>query len=184
LETRLPAPGGQDVVRYSSYDASQRLTAQSVPYLVSAYTGGLGAPAYSIPDSTQTQATYTYDALGRALTTTDALSNQSRRSYSVVCGAAGTDAGCYEQTLSIDARGHQGGTLVDGAGRTAYVQRYTAAARQLRALRDGQVHVRPGGRPGQDHAAGRDDDGQLRLRHGRPQDELERPRPGSAELHL
>jgi RHS repeat-associated protein len=125
VETRSPAPGGQDVVRYSYYDPSQRLSVQSVPYLVTAYTGGPGPAAYSIPDSTQSGTATTYDTLGRVLTTTDALSNQSRRSYSVVCGAAGTDAGCYEQTLSIDARGHQGGTLVDGMGRTAYVQRYT-----------------------------------------------------------
>jgi YD repeat-containing protein len=124
-ETRSPSPGGQDVVRYSYYDVSQRLVLQSVPYLVTAYTGGPGPAAYSIPDSTQSGTTTTYDTLGRVLTTTDALSNQSRRSYSVVCGAAGTDAGCYEDTLSTDANGHRSGTLVDGAGRTAYVQRYT-----------------------------------------------------------
>jgi RHS repeat-associated protein len=129
VETRSPAPGGQDVVRYSFYDASQRLAFQSAPYLVAAYTGGLGAAAYSIPDSTQAGTTTTYDGLGRVLASTDALSFQSRKSYAVACNAAGTsDAGCYEQTLSVDARGHQGGTLVDGLGRTAYEQRYTGSS--------------------------------------------------------
>src|SRR5262249_34516022 len=32
VETRTPAPGGQDVVRYSTYDVNQRLVFQSVPY--------------------------------------------------------------------------------------------------------------------------------------------------------
>ena len=135
VETRSPAPGGQDVVRYSFYDPSQRLVFQSVPYLVNAYTGGRGAAAYSIPDSTVAGTTSAYDGLGRLTSSTDALSFQSRKSYSVVCGPAGTgDAGCYEQTLSIDAKGHQGGTLVDGLGRTAYVQRYTGRSSSNYAL--------------------------------------------------
>jgi YD repeat-containing protein len=126
VETRSPAPGGQDVVRYSYYDLSQRLAFQSVPYFVSAYTGGPGSAAYSVPDTTQAGTSYAYDGLGRVTSSTDALSFQSRKSYSVVCSPAGTgDAGCYEQTLSIDPNGHQGSTLVDGLGRTAYEQRYT-----------------------------------------------------------
>ncbi|HSR26325.1 MAG TPA: hypothetical protein VLW53_22405, partial [Candidatus Eisenbacteria bacterium] len=126
---RTPAPGGQDVVRYSFYDASQRLAFQSLPYLVAAYTGGPGAAAFSTPDSSQAGTSYTYDALGRALTTTNALSFQSSRSYAVVCGASGTgDAACYEQTLSVDAKSHQSGTLADGLGWTAYVQRYAGSS--------------------------------------------------------
>jgi RHS repeat-associated protein len=127
VETRTPAPGGQDVVRYAFYDASQRLAFQSVPYLVAAYTGGPGAAAYSLPDETAAGTTITaYDGLGRVLTSRDPLSFQSSKSYAVVCGAAGTgDTTCYEQTLTVDGKSHQGGTLVDGLGRTAYVQRYT-----------------------------------------------------------
>jgi RHS repeat-associated protein len=130
VETRSPAPGGQDVVQYSSYDSSQRQIFQSVPYLVSAYTGAPGSAAFSIPDSTAAGTTTTFDGLSRTLTTTNSLSNQSTRSYSVVCAAAGTgsDSGCYEQTLATDAKGHRGGALVDGRGRTAYVQRYTGSA--------------------------------------------------------
>jgi RHS repeat-associated protein len=129
VETRSPAPAGQDVVQYSSYDSSQRQIYQSVPYLVSAYTGAPGSAAFSIPDSTVAGTTTTYDGLGRTLTTTDALSNQSTRSYSVACAAAGTgsDSGCYEQTLATDAKGHRGGTLADALSRIAYVQRYTGS---------------------------------------------------------
>jgi RHS repeat-associated protein len=127
VETRSPAPGGQDVVRYTFYDPSQRQVLQSVPYLVTAYTGGPGPAAYSIPDSTQAGASSTYDGLGRVTSTTDALSNRSATAYSTVCGPAGVggDFGCYSQTLAVDANQHQTGTLVDTFGRTAYVQRYT-----------------------------------------------------------
>jgi YD repeat-containing protein len=75
VETRSPAPGGQDVVRYSFYDASQRLSFQSVPYFVAGYTSG---SAYSIPDTNQVGTAYTYDRLGRATSTRDALSFQTR----------------------------------------------------------------------------------------------------------
>jgi RHS repeat-associated protein len=125
VETRSPAPGGQDIVRYSFFNPSQPQLFQSVPYPVSAYTGAPGAAAYSIPDSTVAGTTSTYDGLGRLLSSADALSFQTGKSYSVVCSPAGTgDSGCYEQTLSVDPNGHQGGSLVDGLGRTAYVQRY------------------------------------------------------------
>jgi RHS repeat-associated protein len=126
VETRIPAPGGQDVVRYSFYDSSQRLAFQSVPYFVTAYTGGPGAAAYSIPDSSQAGTSYTYDGLGRPRSTTDALSHTTSTSYSMACNAAGTgDTACYEQVLTIDANGHQGAALVDALRRTAYEQRYT-----------------------------------------------------------
>jgi RHS repeat-associated protein len=135
VETRTPAPGGQDVVRYSLYDAAERQVFQSVPYLVAAYTGGAGSAAFSIPDSTQAGTTYAYDGLGRQTSTTDALSDHGTSAYSVVCGAAGTgDNACNEQTLTVDGNGHQGGTLADALGRTQYVQRYTGNSSSTYAL--------------------------------------------------
>jgi RHS repeat-associated protein len=135
VEARTAAPGGQDVVSYSFYDASRRLAFQSVPYFVSAYTGAPGAAAYSIPDSSQAGITYTYDGLDRLKSTTDALSHTSSTSYSMACNAAGTgDAACYEQTLTVDADGHQGGALVDAMGRTAYEQRYTGSTATTHAV--------------------------------------------------
>jgi RHS repeat-associated protein len=129
VETRTPGSGGQDVVRYSFYDKAARLAFQSVPYLVSAYTGAPGSAAFSVPDSTQAGTSYTYDALGRTLTTKDALSSTTSKSYTVACGAAGTnDTACYEQTLTTDANGHRSGTLVDALGRTTYEQRYTGSS--------------------------------------------------------
>jgi YD repeat-containing protein len=129
VETRSPAPGGQDVVRYSFYDPSQRLVYQSAPYLVAAYTGGPGAAAYSIPDSTQAGATSTYDGLGRLLVSTDTLSFATRMSFWVACGQAGTgDTGCYQQKRTVDAKGHSSAVLTDGLGRTVYVQTYTGSA--------------------------------------------------------
>jgi YD repeat-containing protein len=134
VETRSPAPGGQDVVRYSFYDPSQRLAFESVPYFVSAYSGGPGSAAYSIPDSNQAGTTFTYDGLGRTTSSTDALSHRSTTSYSTVCNAPGTDAGCYEQKLSVDRDGHQGGVLGDAFGRINYEQRYTGGSPSTYAL--------------------------------------------------
>jgi RHS repeat-associated protein len=145
VETRSPAPGGQDIVQYATYDAGQRLAFKSVPYFVSAYTGGPGSAAYATPDTTQAGTIYDstqnnvvlgrYDGLGRLRVSTDALSHKSTTNYSVVCAPAGTgDPGCFEQTLTVDANGHEAGTLVDALGRTAYVQRYTGNSSSTYAL--------------------------------------------------
>jgi RHS repeat-associated protein len=135
VETRSPAPGGQDIVRYSFYDPSGRPAFQSVPYFVAANTGGPGVSAYSIPDSTQAGTTTTYDGLGRTTSTTDALSHRGTTAYSMVCGAAGTgDAACYQQVVAVDASGHQAGTLADALGRVDYEQRFTGASASTYAV--------------------------------------------------
>lgn len=126
IETRAAAPGGQDVVRYFYHDPSGHVVFESVPYFVAAYAGGSGASAYSIPDSTQPGTTTTYDGLERVTSVTDPLSNKTTKTISIVCGAPATgDAACYEQTLSVDALGHQVGGLVDALDRKNYIQRYT-----------------------------------------------------------
>jgi len=126
VETRVPAPNSQDVVRYALYDASGRLAQESVPYFVAVYSGGPGAAAYSIPDSSQPVSTHAYDGLGRLTSTTDPLLDRTSNTISVVCNAPGTgDTACYEQTLTVDALGHQGGGLVDAFGRKQYLQRFT-----------------------------------------------------------
>jgi RHS repeat-associated protein len=128
VETRTPAPGGQDVVSYSFYDQSERLAFRSNPYFVAAYTGAPGASAYSIPDTTQAGSTTTYDGMGRVTSATDALSHRSTSAYSMVCAPAGTgDSGCYRQVLAVDGNGHQAGSLTDALGRTDYEQRYTGS---------------------------------------------------------
>jgi RHS repeat-associated protein len=135
VETRSPAPGGQDNVQYTFYDPSGRPAFQSVPYFVAAYTGGPGASAYSIPDSTQAGTTTTFDGLGRTTSTTDALSHRSTAAYSMVCGAAGTgDTACYREVLAVDAAGHQTGTLTDAFGRVDFEQRFTGASASTYAL--------------------------------------------------
>jgi RHS repeat-associated protein len=127
VETRDPAPGGQDVVAYASYDASGHMVFESNSYLVTAYTGNNpGAAAYSIPDSTVAGTSTTYDGLERPKSVTDVLSHTTNTSYAVVCNAPGTgDSACYEQSLAIDPLGHQQGTLTDALGRQPYIQRYT-----------------------------------------------------------
>ena len=100
VETRSPAPNGQDVVSYTFYDISGHANAQSVKYFVTAYTGGAGAAAYSIPDSTVATSTSTYDGLGRTLTSTNALSEVTTMNYSVVCSPVSGNTDCYEQTLA------------------------------------------------------------------------------------
>ena len=124
-ETRVPAPGGRDVVRYSFYDEAQRLAFQSNAYFVPAYTGPPGEAAFSPPDTTVAGTTHSYLSM-LSTVTVDSLSNQTTTSKSVVCGAAGTgDSACYEQDLTVDPLGHQEGTLIDAQGRKAYQQLYT-----------------------------------------------------------
>jgi RHS repeat-associated protein len=125
VETRTHAPGSADVVQYAFYDPSQRRVFLSVKYLVAAYTGGPGAAAFSIPDTTVAGTSIAYDTLGRPTSTTDALSHATNLQFSVVCGTISGDSGCYEQTLSQDPLGHQKGTLVDALGRETYAQLYT-----------------------------------------------------------
>jgi RHS repeat-associated protein len=126
VETRSPAPNGQDIVQYAYYDPSRRLVFKSVPYFVGAYTGGPGSAAYSVPDATQAGSTYANDGLGRTVSVTDALSARTTTGYSVVCNAAGTnDTACYEQVLTRDPLGHQSGGLTDSFARANYVQRYS-----------------------------------------------------------
>ncbi len=126
VETRTSAPGGQDRVQYTLYNAAGQAATKSVAYLVTAYTGSPGSAAYSIPDSSQVVTTTTYDGLGRTLSATDPLSNVTQTAYSVVCNAPGTgDTACYEQTLTTDANSHRHGVLADGFGRTIYNQRYS-----------------------------------------------------------
>jgi YD repeat-containing protein len=87
VETRSPAPGGHDVVRDSLYDVSQGLTAQSMPYLVTAYTGGPGAAAIRSRTPASRQTSYSYHALGRTLVTRDALSIGTTRSHAGYAGS-------------------------------------------------------------------------------------------------
>ncbi len=125
IETRVPAPGGRDVVRYSFYDESQRLAFQSNAYFAAAYTGAPGPAAFSPPDTTVAGTTHIYPS-NLSTTTVDSLSNQTVTSKSVVCGADGTgDAACYEQSLNIDPLGHQQSTLTDAIGRKDYQQLFT-----------------------------------------------------------
>jgi RHS repeat-associated protein len=125
VETRTFAPGNQDVVSYRSYDTSGRLAFQSAPYFVAAYGGLPGYSAYAAPDASQPGKTYTYDGLGRLISTKNALSNQTTYTMSVACGTISGDSACYEQTVTIDANNHQRGALVDALGRAVYEQRFT-----------------------------------------------------------
>jgi len=119
VETRTPAPGGNDVVVFSVYDKSQRLVFRSIPYFVTSGTG------YSTPNYNQPGTTYTYDGLGRQLTATDALSDQTTTAYNVVIRAGSPDGQPYEETDTYDPLNHFSASLVDAWGRTQYVRRYT-----------------------------------------------------------
>jgi YD repeat-containing protein len=127
VETRTAAPGGQDVVQYTLYNAAGQAAQSSVKYFVTAYTGPGGVTAaYSIPDSTQNGTITSFDGLGRMIQAEDALSNVGHIAYSIVCNAAGTsDSACYEQTLATDPNNHQQGSLSDAFGRAIYAQRYS-----------------------------------------------------------
>ncbi len=131
VETRNQGPSGQDVVAYADYDASGHMTFESNSYFVTAYSGGPGASAYSIPDTTQAGTKHAdtnwngYDGLGRTIKMQDPLSNTTTTSYTVVCNSISGDSACYEQALVTDANSHQSGALTDALGRQIYVQNYT-----------------------------------------------------------
>ncbi len=114
VETRKPAPGGQDVVSYTFYDPSGHTAAQSISYFVAAYTGAAGSAAFSIPDSTIATSTMGYDGLGRTLSTTDAISDTTSLAYLVACGVVSGDSGCYEETQVTDANSHRRASFTNG----------------------------------------------------------------------
>jgi RHS repeat-associated protein len=123
VETRTPAPGGNDVVTYTTYDTAGRPQYTSNPYFVAAYTGAPGASAYATPDATQARTVYSYPNL-RTTSVTDPLSHTSTTTVSVACGQLG-DSACYEVTTSVDPLSHQSAGFVDAWGRSIYAVRYT-----------------------------------------------------------
>jgi RHS repeat-associated protein len=125
VETRTPAPNGQDVVQYTLYDVLGRAIKESRPYYVTAYTGAAGSAAFSLPDTSQAVTVTTYDGLGRTRTVTDPLSHVTTTQYSVACNPVSGDTGCYEQKIIIDANSHQTDTLTDALGRDDYDRKYT-----------------------------------------------------------
>jgi RHS repeat-associated protein len=127
IETRSPAPGGQDVVQYVVYDTNGKAITKSVPYFVPAYTGNPGVNAFSIPDTSQAVTTSTYDGLGRTLTTSDPLTQVTTTAYIVDCGYVSGDGNCYERTVTTDAKSHRTMSLLDGLARIIYSQQYTGA---------------------------------------------------------
>jgi RHS repeat-associated protein len=126
VETRTPAPGGQDVVRYAFYDPMGREVFLSSPYFVATYTGAPGAAAFSTPDATQLGTTTTYVNL-RQTNLADALSFTTTSTDSVACGDIAGDGACYERTAEVDPLGHQSATYDDALGREAYSRTYTGS---------------------------------------------------------
>ena len=79
VETSASGPAGQFVVRYTIYDpGSGQVGFQSQPYFVT-------SAGYSLPDTTVAGTTNAYDGLGRAYASTNALSQLTTTSYTVVC---------------------------------------------------------------------------------------------------
>jgi RHS repeat-associated protein len=127
VEIRSPAPGGQDAVRYTFYDASGREVFRSSPYFVTAYTGAPGAAAFSTPDASQPGTSTTYVNL-RQTTVKDALSNATTSTDAVVCGDVAGDGACYERTTEVDPLGHQSAGYADALGREVYSRTYTGSS--------------------------------------------------------
>ncbi|HLY63915.1 MAG TPA: hypothetical protein VKU60_00155, partial [Chloroflexota bacterium] len=125
VETRDQAAGGEDVVQYSEYDPSGRVGFTSIPYFVTAYSGGPGSAAFSTPDETQPGTRYvSYDGLGRLTRVKNALSHDSTTTYTVECGQVG-DSACYAQEIDTDPLAHQSTAMTDAFGRQTYTRTYT-----------------------------------------------------------
>ena len=127
VETRTPAPGGQDVIVYTFYDVMGRPVFVSNAYFVTAYAGGPGASAFATPDASQVGTTTTYTNQ-RSTTTTDALSHSLTLSRAVACSVVTGDATCYEQTIQIDGLNHKSIESTDAWGRLTYSQSFTGTA--------------------------------------------------------
>jgi len=134
IETRTPAPStGNDLVAFAQYDASGRLTWQSLPYSVPAYSGT--GSAFAVPDTTQPHNTYTYDGLGRVLHATDPLGHLTAHSYTLGSAIFGVHGGNGDLvTNTVDANGHRTDVWTDPFGRTNIVRRFTGTTLATYAL--------------------------------------------------
>lgn len=148
VETRTPAPGGQDTIEYIFYDSSDHPYFTSIDYFVAAYTGAPGAAAFSTPDVSQVGSSSTYDALDRSKQLTDPLSHVTTMSYAPLCNVMSGDFTCLEEIKTIDANSHQDTTYVDGWGRSTYIKSYTgnssatyAAYTRIKHKYDGNGHL-------------------------------------------
>lgn len=125
VETRTPADGSHDVVRFTTLDAREEAIFTSRPYYVGAYTGTPGSAAYSNPDSAQLGTSAVYDTLGRQTQTTDPAGATATTSYLQVTGP---DGATYAGTQVIDANHHQAVGLQDALGRTRYTETFTGTS--------------------------------------------------------
>jgi RHS repeat-associated protein len=117
-------------IQYTVYDASGRVSYKSDPYFVtytSTYYAPPSFPPYERPDLTQPKTSFTYDGLGRTLTTTDPLGKTTTSSYAELQpqGANVNDTNVYAAVVTVDANGHKGTTLTDGYGRLRYTETYS-----------------------------------------------------------
>ncbi|MBA3822803.1 MAG: hypothetical protein H0X24_02720 [Ktedonobacterales bacterium] len=125
VETRKPATAGsnQDVVQYTLYDTMGRVSFASTPYYVTAYTGStMGNVAYAVPNTIKVGTSYTYDGLGRTLSTTRPDTGIIAWSFAPIC----VSSICYEQVVQLDYSGIKTDVYKDALGRTIAAHTYDA----------------------------------------------------------
>ncbi len=143
VETQAPSPNLNDViVTYTVYDSmngSQVVdqTIQSLPYAIATPAG------YVAPDLTQARTVTNYDSLGRTIGSvtydnTGTIVQETSTSYTIATGVptiSSESSNAYEQTITLDAYGHQSITYTDGLGRTRYSQVYSGTASPYNVVR-------------------------------------------------
>jgi len=124
VETQTPSPvAGQTIVTFTVYDFLERPVSKSLLYAIDTPSG------YVAPDETQAHTVTSYDGLGRSLGTATygqggTIVTENTINYTIgnnIPTLVG-DTNPYEQTITVDALGHQSITYTDAFGRTRYTQ--------------------------------------------------------------
>ncbi len=141
--SKLPATGSL-LVSYTLYDTMGRATTTSLPYAIAA----TATTGYANPDLTQARTVTTYDALGRATSSTSygtgsLILTESTTSYTVGQGLTSFSVDkdtAFERTITQDAYGHQSIAYTDALGRERYVQVYTGIGNPYGVVRTTQYN--------------------------------------------
>ena len=122
VETQTPGPdGSHTTVSFTVYNDQTHAVFSSLPFVVNSRTTWLD-PNGAIDDTGATPGgtSVTLDPLGRTISTTDALSNQSSVSYGL--GSVSGDSNTYAITTGADANKHVQVSYADVLDEKRYVQ--------------------------------------------------------------
>ncbi len=142
-QTPGPNPSANVLVTYTIYDDLGRAITQSLPYAIANPTN-----AYVTPDLNQARTATRYDGLSRPIGSISYGPNakiftQSTITYTVARGVASFNVGTnipFEQTITLDAYGHQSVQYTDALGRDRYEQVFDGTSSPYSVVRTVQYN--------------------------------------------